>query len=213
MQLLRVLGVGLLAVAAACGGGGGSDDGGTTNPGGQQTLNEIRPSVTSLSLTAGQSSTITVTALNTSGGTITNAGTPSFSSRSASVAEVNNQGIVFAVAAGTTTIDISLTFGGVTKTASVTVIVTGTLGATATVAAGSASNTFQPQVVGVARGGTVTWSFAALEHNVTFSGGGGAPASIPNTTNSSVSRTFGTAGNFPYDCTLHAGMTGTVIVR
>ncbi|MGH7695152.1 MAG: cupredoxin domain-containing protein [Gemmatimonadaceae bacterium] len=211
MHFLRVLGAGLLAVAAACGGGGG-DDGGTTNPG-QPTLADIVPSVTSLPLTAGQSSTITVTARNTSGGTITNAGTPSFTSRSASVAEVNNQGVVFAVAAGTTTIDISLTFGGVTKTASVTVIVTGTLGATATVAAGSASNTFQPQVVGVARGGTVTWSFAALEHNVTFSGGSGAPANIPNTTNASVSRTFGTAGNFPYDCTLHAGMTGTVIVR
>lgn len=212
MQFLRVLGAGLLAVAAACG-GGGDDGGGTTNPNGQQTLNEIRPSVTSLSLTAGQSSTITVTALNASGGTITSAGNPSFTTRSATIAEVTAQGVVFAVAAGTTTIDISLTFGGVTKTASVAVSVTGTLGTTATVAAGAASNTFQPQVVGVARGGSVTWSFAALEHNVTFSAGGGAPANIPNTTNASVSRTFGTAGNFPYDCSLHAGMTGTVIVR
>ena len=211
MRLLRVLGAGALLVAAACGGGG--SDGGTTNPPPTQTLGEIRPSVTSLALTAGQSATITVTALNTSGGTITNAGTPSFTTRSATVAEVTAQGVVFAVAAGTTSIDVSLSFGGVTKTASVAVVVTGTLGATATVAAGSASNTFQPQVVGVARGGSVTWSFAALEHNVNFSGGGGAPANIPNTTNASVSRTFGTAGNFPYDCSLHAGMTGTVIVR
>ncbi len=211
MRLLRVLGVGVLLVAAACGGGGGGDGGG--GPGPQQTLAEIRPSVPSLALSAGQSSTITVTALNTSGGTISSAGTPSFTSRSPTVAEVTLQGIVFAVAAGTTTIDISLTFGGITKTTSVPVVVTGTLGAAASVAAGSAANNFQPQVVGVSRGGTVTWSFAAVEHNVTFSGGSGAPANIPNTVNSNVSRTFDTAGNFPYDCSLHAGMVGTVIVR
>ena len=210
MRLLRVLGVGAVLTAAACGGGGG---GGTTNPPPTQTLGEIRPSVTSLALNAGQSATITVTAINTAGGTITNAGTPSFTTASATVAEVTAQGVVFAVAAGTTSIGISLSFGGVTKTASVNVVVTGTLGAAATVAAGSASNTFQPQIVGVSRGGTVTWSFAAVEHNVTFSGGSGAPSNIGNTSNASVSRTFGTAGNFPYDCSLHAGMTGTVIVR
>ncbi len=211
MRLLRVLGVGALLVAAACGGGGGGDGG--AGPGPQQTLADIVPSVTSLALAAGQSATVTVTARNTSGGTISNAGTPTFTSRSTTVAEVTLQGIVFAVAAGTTTIDISLTFGGVTKTASVTVVVTGTLGTSASVAAGSAANNFQPQVVGVARGGMVTWSFAAVEHNVTFSGGSGAPANIPNTTNASVSRTFNTAGNFAYDCSLHAGMVGTVIVR
>ncbi len=212
MRLLRVIGVGVLLVAAACGGGGGGDGG--AGPGPTQTLADIVPSVTSLALTAGQSATITVTARNTSGGTISNAGTPTFSSRSATVAEVTLQGIVFAVAAGTTTIDISLTFGGVTKTTTVQVVVTGSLGTSASVAAsGTTANNFQPQVVGVARGGTVTWSFAAVEHNVTFSGGSGAPANIPNTVNANVSRTFGTAGNFPYDCTLHAGMVGTVIVR
>lgn len=209
MRLIRVLGVGGLIVAAACGGGGGGGSGGT---GPQQTLAEITPSVTSLALNAGQSATITVVAKNTSGGTITSPGAPSFASRSPTVAEVTATGIVFAVAAGTTTIDISLTFGGVTKTATVQVVVTGTLGTTATVAAGSVANTFEPQIVGVARGGAVTWTFAAVRHNVTFSGGG-APANIPDTANSSVSRTFPTAGNFPYDCTLHAGMTGTVIVR
>lgn len=211
MRLLRVLGVGVVVVSAACGGGGGGDDGGG-NTGPQQTLAEIRPSQTSVSLTAGQSTTIAVTALNTSGATIANAGNASFTTRSANVAEVNAQGVVFGVAAGTTTIDISLTFGGITKTATVPVVVTGTLGTTATVTASSAANVFQPQIVGVARGGSVTWSFGAVEHNVTFSGGGG-PANISNTTNSSVSRTFASAGNFPYDCTLHAGMTGTVIVR
>ncbi|HEY7569046.1 MAG TPA: plastocyanin/azurin family copper-binding protein [Gemmatimonadaceae bacterium] len=209
MRLLRVLGAGTLLVAAACGGGG---DGGTTNPPPAQTLGEIRPTPANVALTAGQSTTINVAAINTNGGTISNAGTPTFTTQSATVAEVNAQGVVFGVSAGTTSIDISLSFGGVTKTASVPVVVTGTFGPMATVTASSASNIFQPQIVGVARGGTVTWSFSTVEHNVTFSGGG-SPANIPNTVNSSVSRTFGTAGNFPYDCSIHAGMTGTVIVR
>ena len=211
MRLLRVLGVGALLAGAACGGGGG--DGGTTNPPPTQTLGEIRPTPSNIALTAGQSTTITVAAINTSGGTISNAGTPTFTTQAATVAEVNAQGVVFGVSAGTTSVSVSLSFGGVTKTASVPVVVTGTLAATATVTASSAANTFQPQIVGVARGGSVTWTFSAVEHNVTFSGGGGAPANIANTVNASVSRTFGTAGNFPYDCTLHAGMTGTVIVR
>ena len=210
MRLLSVLGVGALLVASACGGGGG-DDGGA-GPGPQQTLGEIRPSPTTIQLNAGQSTTITVQAINTNGGTITNAGTATFTTQSATVAEVNAQGVVFGVSAGTTSIGVSLSFGGVTKTATIPVAVTGTLGTTATVTASSAANTFNPQIVGVSRGGSVTWTFSAVEHNVTFSGGG-APANIPNTVNASVSRTFGTAGNFPYDCSIHAGMTGTVIVR
>lgn len=210
MRLFRMIGAATLLVASACGGGG--DDGGP-GPTPQQTLDRITPSVTTLALNAGGSSTIAVTALDTQGGTINNPGTFTFTSRSATVAEVTSQGTVFAIAAGSTTIDISLTRAGVTKTATVAVTVTGTLGLSATVAAGTASNTFQPQVVGIARTGTVTWSFGAVEHNVIFAGGTGAPTNIGNTTNASVSRTFNTAGNFPYDCNLHAGMTGTVIVR
>ncbi len=212
MRLLGVLGVGSLLLAAACGGGGG-DGGGTTNPPPQQTLDRITPSAATLALTAGQSATITVTALNTQGGTITNPGTFTFQSGSLTVAEVTAQGVVLGIGAGSTTITISLTFGAVTRTATVAVTVTGTLPAAATVAAGTTSNTFQPQVVAIARNGSVTWSFGALEHNVTFSGATGSPANIPNATNTTATRTFATAGNFPYDCTLHAGMTGTVFVR
>jgi plastocyanin len=210
MRLLGMLGAATLVVATACGGGG--DDGGP-GPTPQQTLDRINPSVTTLALSAGSSSAITVTALDTQGGTISNPGTFTFSSRSAAVADVTSQGTVFAIGAGSTTIDISLTRGGVTKQATVGVTVTGTLGLSATVAAGTTSNTFQPQVVVIARTGTVMWSFGSLEHNVTFAGVTGAPANIGNTTNASVSRTFNTAGNVAYDCTLHAGMTGTVVVR
>lgn len=211
MRLFGMFGAATLVVATACGGGGDGDGGPGPTP--QQTLDRINPSATTLTLAAGSSSSITMTALDTQGGTISNPGTFTFTSRSATVADVTSQGTVFAIGAGSTTIDISLTRAGVTKQATVAVTVTGSLGLTGSVAAGTSSNTFQPQVVVIARTGTVTWSFGSLEHNVIFSGVTGAPANIGNTTNASVSRTFGTAGTFPYDCNLHAGMTGTVVVR
>jgi hypothetical protein len=74
----------------------------------------------------------------------------------------------------------------------------------------SSSNTFTPNSVTVAVGGTVTWGFA-IEHNVLFSGAG-APQDIGVTGSGSVARVFNTAGTFPYTCSLHAGMSGTVLV-
>lgn len=210
MRLIGVLGAGILILTSGCGGGGGDDDGGN-GPNPTQTLNEIRPSVTQLNLTAGGTATITMTALDTQGGTISNPGSYQFTSSATNVVEVSQQGAVVGVSAGTGRIDISLTRSGVTKTAQVNVTVTGTLGLSANVAAG-ASNDFQPAVVAIARTGSVTWSFGAVQHNVNFSGSG-APANIPNSTNTTASRQFNTAGNFAYDCNLHAGMVGTVIVR
>lgn len=83
----------------------------------------------------------------------------------------------------------------------------------ATVQAGASSNDFSPQEVTIAKGKAVIWSFGARVHNVVFSAAQGAPASISNTSNGSVSRTFDAAGNFSYECTLHSGMTGTVNVQ
>jgi plastocyanin len=211
MRLLGAICAGSL-VLAACGGGGGDGDGGP-GPTPQQTLGEIRAAVPQVNLTAGGTHTIQMTALDTQGAPISNPGTYTFTSRAPNIVEVNTQGAVVAVAAGTTSIDISLSRAGVTKQATVSFTITGTLGLTAQVAAGTTSNTFSPQVVAIARTGTVTWSIGAVEHNVTFSGGGGAPANIPTSTNTTASRQFNTAGNFNYDCNLHAGMVGTVIVR
>ena len=84
---------------------------------------------------------------------------------------------------------------------------------TASVAASATANTFSPSTVTIARGGTVTWTFGARPHNVTFGATTGAPAGVPTTTNAQVARQFPTAGSFGYDCTLHAGMSGTVVVR
>lgn len=74
---------------------------------------------------------------------------------------------------------------------------------------------FTPATVTLAVGGTVTFAFGTTPHNVFFDNApAGAPANIPDvTSNQSVTRTFPTAGQYNYNCHLHPGMTGTVIVR
>jgi plastocyanin len=75
------------------------------------------------------------------------------------------------------------------------------------------ANTFTPGTLTIARGTTVTFTFQSVIHNVIFGNVAGAPANISNTSNSAVQRTFSTAGTFGYDCSLHAGMRGSVVVN
>ncbi|MEP7347751.1 MAG: plastocyanin/azurin family copper-binding protein [Gemmatimonadaceae bacterium] len=201
----------LSAALAACGGGSGG--GGVTNPPVVQKLGSITASPATIDITAGRTSAITVAAVDEAGLAIAGASGFTYQSSAVAVAEVSGTGTVLGISAGSATITVSLSLGGVTKTATVNTTVSGTLGVSANVAAGTASNDFQPALVGIARGGKVTFSFGQLEHNVTFDGGGGAPASIGNSTQTTVDRTFTTAGNFAYHCTIHAGMNGQVFVR
>ena len=39
------------------------------------------------------------------------------------------------------------------------------------------------------------------------------PADVPTSTNAQVARQFNTAGTFPYECTVHPGMAGTIVVQ
>ena len=75
------------------------------------------------------------------------------------------------------------------------------------------TNVFVPASLEVAVGTTVTWVFETT-HNVTFDPAvAGAPSSIETTSTGSVPRVFGTAGTFPYVCTIHPGMSGVVSVE
>jgi plastocyanin len=49
-------------------------------------------------------------------------------------------------------------------------------------------------------------------HNITLASVPGAPLSEPNRTSGVVWRVFATAGTFTYQCTNHAGMTGSVTI-
>ena len=72
---------------------------------------------------------------------------------------------------------------------------------------------FTPNSLTINAGDAVTFDFAGVAHNVFFDTQG-APADIPgNNANTSVQRTFATAGTYRYHCNIHPFMTGSVVVR
>jgi plastocyanin len=74
------------------------------------------------------------------------------------------------------------------------------------------NNSFVPPSSTIAAGGQVTWTWAAgaVTHNVTFASG----TNSVDQSSGTFSRTFPTAGSFPYQCTIHgASMSGTVVVQ
>ena len=74
-------------------------------------------------------------------------------------------------------------------------------------------NVFSPFSTVIAAGGTVRFNISGDQHNVIFSAVTGAPANVNVVQNIVVSRTFTTRGTFPYDCTVHPGMSGQVVVQ
>ena len=73
-------------------------------------------------------------------------------------------------------------------------------------------NTFSPFSTTISVGGTVTFRITGVPHNVIFSTTG-APANVNVVSDANVSRTFTTKGTFPYDCTVHPGMSGQIVVQ
>jgi len=74
---------------------------------------------------------------------------------------------------------------------------------------------FTPANVTLAVGGTVTFDFGDVAHNVFFDNApAGAPANITApSASTTVVRTFGTKGRYTYNCHLHPGMSGVVVVQ
>lgn len=69
-------------------------------------------------------------------------------------------------------------------------------------------NDFEPSTTVVAQGTTVTWTFeGSAAHDV--SGDGFASEVL---TEGEFTHTFEDTGSYPYECTLHGGMTGVVHV-
>jgi len=213
------------------GGGGTVDDHGTgtTMDGGYRTLTgthvhvppgreeagilttlSVSPtSATLFTLAPGNTVQILATPLDQTGQPLTGLNAPSFVTGNAAVATVGPTGLVTAEGPGSTTITATLTDQGVTLTAAAGIDVT-VAAAAATVTAPSLQ--FTPAVADVGAGGTVTWTFASVTHNVTFNDPT-APANIPAFANGSQSRTFPASGTFTYQCTLHPGMSATVRVH
>jgi plastocyanin len=80
------------------------------------------------------------------------------------------------------------------------------------------ATSFNPSTVSVRQGGTVTWTNAGpVQHTITPTNAGQAGAWPSRTMaaqqGATFSHTFTTAGTFNYFCTIHSGMTGTVLVE
>jgi plastocyanin len=83
------------------------------------------------------------------------------------------------------------------------------------------NNAFSPATKTVTAGSTVQWAWntctgdpyggseTCVSHNVTFDDGS---ASSPTQDKGTFSRSFSTAGTFPYHCTIHL-MTGSITVQ
>lgn len=138
-----------------------------------------------------------------------------FASSDLSVAAISPTGVVTGIAPGTSNVTVSATIGGsaVTGTTSIAVAFATATGAPSSAqVAATDGNIFTPTPVTIVAGGSVTWSFGTVPHNVLFQSAG-APADVGIVSSTSVSRTFPTAGTYPYTCSLHAGMNGTVTVQ
>jgi plastocyanin len=137
-----------------------------------------------------------------------------FSVADQGVAVINASGLLTAITPGTTTISSTATVNAVTVNGSSPLAVGfGTSTPTSASVSATVDNQFTPSSVTITPGGTVTWSFASVQHDVQFQPRAGAPANIGTSANTQVSRAFPTAGTFDYVCSLHAGMNGAVVVQ
>ncbi len=134
----------------------------------------------------------------------------SFVSDNTAAARVDAAGVVTGVAIGTAnvTATVSSSSDGA-RTATAAITVSNAPPATATVTLGA--TTFAPASTEIAVGGTVTWvNDSGVAHDVDF---GTQAMHIPVFDSGQRSLAFATAGTFEYHCNIHAGMTGTVVVR
>lgn len=184
------------ALAVACGGG---------DPVSSTTVAAVQISTQLGTLRPGQTTQFSATAVNSSGNTIANAGAVTWASVDPAIVSINGSGLATAAAAGTTS--ITATIQGVQGTRVVTVLPVGA-GAIVTMP----GNSFIPIEVTIRVGEQVFFEFPQAIHNVIFQNKTGAPQDIQQTRNVTVARTFPVAGQFPYDCTLHPGMVGSVTV-
>jgi plastocyanin len=71
---------------------------------------------------------------------------------------------------------------------------------------------YAPNPINVSVGSSVTWTNTdSVTHTVTSDNSVFNSGTLP--AGQSYSFTFSTAGTFPYHCTLHPGMVGTVVVQ
>lgn len=169
------------------------------------------PPVASLSLSApstnviiGKTLQLSVTMLDIYGASVTGAPVQ-WQSSATSIATVTQGGLVTGRAVGTARIRGSS--GNGRDSVNITV-------GTNTFDVYTPGDVFSPTVLEVPVGATVRFHMFGEEgHDATFANVPGRPAHIPVVNNQIVPRQFNTSGTFPYDCNVHPGMSGAIIVE
>jgi plastocyanin len=188
----------MTVVLPACGGGGAAPvtGGGTDTEG---TLASFAISHPEGAVTVGDTMIMQVVARDATGQPVAG-GQPQFASSDATVATVDNAGVVRGLKAGGSTITGTLTLGGVTKTATYGIAVLAAAtpppttpppttpppttpppttpppttppppAAPSAVTVQGVEDAFSPGSVTIAAGGTVTWTMVDEEHDVTWTG-------------------------------------------
>ncbi|MEP6835898.1 MAG: Ig-like domain-containing protein [Gemmatimonas sp.] len=136
-----------------------------------------------------------------------------WSSTNIAVATISSAGVITTAGIGTTQIRASVVEGTTTVIGNATLTIVANPDAKASVDVSMPGLTYSPADIVLKVNGTVRFIFPSMDHNVVFSPRiAGSPADIEIRSNQTVSRTFTTVGVFPYVCTLHNGMVGTVVV-
>lgn len=200
----------LVGYLGACGGG----DNPSSPPTGAGVLSVVVAATDDASLELGYGTQATVKGRDSQGADVALGNrVVTWTSSNTAIATVTNGGSVNTVGVGTVTLSVQVQNGSsaLTGTANLSVIANSDAVMSADVA--MAPQQFVPGETVVKVGGTVRFLFTPIDHNVIWNPRKpGSPTDILVTTNATVLRSFPTVGVYPFDCTVHPGMSGRIIV-
>ncbi len=203
--------LGALALASC---GGGSDTVVVPPAPVPGVITTITTTITDSPLEIGQGTAASIVATDGLGTNVRLAGrTVTWASSNRAIATVQTNGNISGVGVGTVNISASVAEGSKTITGTAPLVVTAIANAPLFADVGMQPQLFIPFQTVVKVGGTVRYFFTPIDHNLIWSPRlPGSPSDILVTRNAVVSRTFPTVGVYNFECTVHPGMSGVVIV-
>ena len=210
MRIAQVIPLFVVGVVAACGGSGG--DGGTTNPPPPATVSFVSLTRTNVLLKPTETTIITATPKDASGNALSSHAVTWTILPATGVANITPNGASVTIS-GTANGTATVTATSDSKTADANVTVSSTIPNSAAVGVGANGNAFTPADVDILSGGTVTFSWNGVTHNVTWLTTPASVSNIGDRSTGSVPVTLTTTGTYNFHCTLHPGMDGTITVH